>query len=297
MTDPSPSTVEVATGDRSARRIGVVRRALGQGRTRLGLALSAFIVLVAVVGPQIAPHSPSEFVGPPSKGPFPGAPLGTDYLGQDVLSRVLWGGWSVLWMATAATVIGVVLGVVIGLVAASARTLTDDLIMGATDVVLAFPQIVLVIVFVSMLGPELWLIVLLVAVSHAPRIARLVRALAAETMRKEYVEAAEVLGIPRYRILAVEVLPNLTTPLLVEASLRLVWSIGIVAGLSFLGYGIQPPNADWGLMINENRIALSVQPWAVVLPVLLIAIFAVGTSLIAEGLSRSIAGVDREAEV
>jgi peptide/nickel transport system permease protein len=297
MTDSSSSTVEVAAGSRSTRRIGVVRRALGQGRTRLGLALTAFIVLVGVVGPLIAPHSPSEFVGPPSKGPFSGAPLGTDYLGQDVLSRVLWGGWSVLWMAIAATVIGVALGVVIGLVAASAGTVTDDLIMGATDVVLAFPQIVLVIVFVSMLGPELWLIVLLVAVSHAPRIARLVRALAAETMRKEYVEAAEVLGIPRYRILAGEVLPNLTTPLLVEASLRLVWSIGIVAGLSFLGYGIQPPNADWGLMINENRIALSVQPWAVVLPVLLIAIFAIGTSLVAEGLSRSIAGVDREAEV
>jgi peptide/nickel transport system permease protein len=199
-------------------------------------------------------------------------------------------------MATAATALGVALGVVVGLMAASARTLVDDLTMGATDVVLAFPQIVLVIVFVSMIGAPLWLIVLLVAVSHAPRIARLVRALAAETMRKEYVEAAEVLGVPRRRILAVEVLPNLTTPLLVESSLRLVWSIGLVAGLSFLGYGIQPPNADWGLMINENRIALEIQPWAVILPVLMISIFAVGTSLIAEGLSRSIAGIDRAVE-
>src|SRR6185437_9519814 len=103
----------------------------------------------------------------------------------------------------------------------------------------------------------------------------------------------ELFGLPRRRILAREILPNATTPLLVEYGLRLTWSIALIAAVSFLGFGIQPPHADWGLMINENRTILTIQPWAVVMPAFCIAIFAVGTNFVAEGLSRAIAGIDR----
>src|SRR5262249_35246255 len=107
-------------------------------------------------------------------------------------------------------------------------------------------------------------------------------------------ESAELFGVPRRRILLREILPNATTPLLVEYGLRLTWSIALIAAVSFLGLGIQPPHADWGLMINENRTILTVQSWAVVLPALCIATFAVGTNFVAEGLARTIAGIDRQ---
>lgn len=272
-----------------------LRRSLDYGRTRAGLALTAIIVVIAVIGPSVAPHTPTEFVGPPFAKPSAAAVLGTDNLGRDVLSRVLYGGWSVLWMSIAATVIGVALGLAVGLLAGYSRPWVDDLAMGGSDVVLAFPQIVLALLFVSMLGPKLWLIVLLVAISHAPRIARLARSVTLETVQREFVQSAEVLGVRKRKILSREVLPNLTTPLMVEFGVRLTWSIGIIASISFLGFGIQPPNADWGLMINENRNGLSIQPWGVVVPVVMIAIFTIGTNLIAEGVSRAVAGIDRKA--
>ena len=125
--------------------------------------------------------------------------------------------------------------------------------MRGMDIILAFPQIVLVLLFVSMLGPNLALIVVLVALSWVPQVARVARGVTADVVHREYVESAEVIGLSRRRILAREILPNVTTPLMVEYGLRLTWSIALIAAISFLGFGIQPPNADWGLMINENR--------------------------------------------
>ena len=114
----------------------------------------------------------------------------------------------------------------------------------------------LALLFVSILGPQLWLIVLMVGISHTPRIARLTRAATLEVAQRDFVHAAEALGVSRSRILGAEILPNITSPLLVEFGLRLTYSIALIAGLSFLGFGLQPPAADWGLMINENRIGI-----------------------------------------
>jgi peptide/nickel transport system permease protein len=261
---------------------------------RAGLVLTGLIVAVALLGPLVAPHSSTEFVGVPATGPSSDAVLGTDALGRDVLSRVLSGGRSVLWMSFASAALGVAIGVVIGLIAGYSRPWVDELLMRVSDVVLAFPQIVLALLFVSMLGAKLWLIVLIVALSHAPRVARLVRSVTLEVTRREFVEAAEILGIPRRRILVREVLPNLMTPLMVEFGLRLTWSIGIILGISFVGLGIQPPSADWGLMIGENRSALTTQPWGVLAPVACIAVFTIGTNLITEGIARAVAGIDRQ---
>lgn len=293
MTAVEPA-LAVPVHARARARPGVLRAALQLKRTRVGLGVTIGVALVALVGPFVAPYEPTAFVGAPFQGASSNALLGTDHLGQDVLSRLLWGGRDVLWMSLAATTLGVGLGAAVGLLAACSRPLVDEMLMRTSDLLLAFPQVVLVLLFVSLLGPRLWLIVLLVALAWAPQVARVIRGATLEIVGREYVQSAEALGVPRWRILVEELLPNVATPLLVEFGLRLTWSIALVAGISFLGFGIQPPAADWGLMINEARTGLTVQPLAVLAPVACIAAFTVGTNLVAEGVSRAVSGIDRD---
>jgi peptide/nickel transport system permease protein len=278
------------------RRMALLADALRLGRTRVGLVIVSVIVVVALAGPLVAPHSPTEFVAAPNSPPGGEAVFGADALGRDVLSRFLYGGRTVLWLAAASTVLGMVVGVVVGLIAAYSRNWLDDVLMRGNDVLLAFPQIIFVLLAVSAVGPKLWLIVLTVGLTHAPRVARVMRGAALEVVERDFVKSAEVVGERRWRIVFGEVLPNVTSPLLVEFGLRMTYSIGLVAGISFLGFGLQPPTADWGLMINENRLSITVQPWAVLLPVAAIGLLTVGTNLITDGLSRALAGIDRRAD-
>jgi peptide/nickel transport system permease protein len=277
-------------------RFALLRDALRLGRTRVGLAIVAVLVLVALAGPLVAPYSPTEFVGIPNSPPSGDAIFGTDALGRDVFSRFLYGGRTVLWLSAAATLLGITLGVVVGLIAAYARNWLDDVLMRANDVLLAFPQIIFVLLAVSALGPKLWLIVLTVGLTHAPRVARVIRGAALEIVERDFVKSAEVVGEARWRVVFAEVLPNVTSPLLVEVGLRMTYSIGLIAGISFLGFGLQPPDADWGLMINENRLSITVQPWAVLLPVIAIGLLTIGTNLITDGVSRALAGIDRRSD-
>lgn len=274
----------------------LVTRALRSTSTKVGVALAAVVILIAFLGPLVAPHSPTEFVGVPFAPPGNGAVFGTDNLGRDVLSRFLCGGLVLMILSILATVIGVGLGALVGVQAAYFRGWVDDTLMRGGDIALAFPQIVLALLFLSIIGPKLWLIVVMVAVGHLPRTARVVRGAATAVVERDFVKAAEAVGIPRWRIMLTEIVPNVTGTLGVEFGLRLTYSIGAIAGLSFLGMGLQPPAADWGLMINENRIALTVQPWPVLLPVLAIAILTVGTNLVTEGLARASAGTDAGVE-
>jgi peptide/nickel transport system permease protein len=276
--------------------LGILRDALRIGRTRVGLGIVTLVVAIAVFGPLVAPHSPTEFVAAPNTGPSSDALFGADALGRDVFSRFLHGGLSVLWMSAAATLIGVGTGVGIGLVAAYSRNWLDDVLMRGSDVVLAFPQIILALLAVSAIGPKLWLIVLVVAVGHAPRVARVMRGAALEVVERDFVKAAEAVGEKRSRIVFGELLPNVTSPLLVELGLRMTYSIGLIAAVSFLGFGLQPPTADWGLMINENRLSITVQAWSVLLPVLAIGLLTVGTNLITDGIARAAIGIGRKAE-
>jgi peptide/nickel transport system permease protein len=264
------------------------------GRTRVGLVITVLIVLLAVFGPLFAPHSPTALVGPPFASPSGASPLGTDYVGEDVLSRVMWGGRFILWMALAAGLIGTIGGSTLGIVAGYGRKWVDEAIMRSLDVLLAIPVIVFALLFISMLGSSPVLIVVLVGISWMPTVARTVRAATLDIGRREFIEAAEVIGTPRRRILAHDILPNLMTIILVELGLRIAWSISLVSAISFLGFGISPPRADWGLMINENSIGLAVQPWAVVAPVVCIALFSIGVSLLADGLSHAVSGIDRK---
>ncbi|WP_405593050.1 ABC transporter permease [Streptomyces sp. NBC_01092] len=269
-----------------------LRGALASVRTWVGILLTALVTAIAFLGPFLSPHGENDIVGAPYSDSAPGALLGTDYLGQDVWSRLLAGGNWVVVTAVLATLLGMVLGVAAGLVAGYARGWVDEVVMRVCDVVLAFPQIVLVLVLLSVAGPERWLVVVVVGVSHAPRVARLTRGMTTGLATREFVQSAEALGEKRSRILFAELLPNMTAPLLAELGLRLTYSVGLVASIGFLGFASDPSAADWGLMINENRLALAVQPWAILAPVLAIAVLALGTNLIADGIARSAAGAD-----
>jgi peptide/nickel transport system permease protein len=264
---------------------GTLRRIGQQRRLLVGLVITGVIALLAVVGPWLAPYGENEIVGKPFT--MEGSLLGTDYLGQDVWSRLLSGGGSILLISLLATALGMVLGIVIGVVAAYAGGWLDEAIMRLNDVALAFPQILLALLVLTAVDqPSWWMIVLLVGASHAPRVARLARGVALGIVSRDFVIAAEALGESRLRVIMAEVLPNMNAPLLAEAGLRLTYSIGIVAAIGFLGFATNPGAADWGLMINENRLALLVQPWGVLAPVIIIGIFTVGTNLMADGIAQ-----------
>jgi peptide/nickel transport system permease protein len=263
----------------TTRRIGRQRRLV------TGLVITLVIALLAVVGPWLAPYGENDIVGKPFT--MEGSWLGTDYLGQDVWSRVLAGGGSILMISVLATALGMVLGILIGVVAAYAGGWLDDAIMRLNDVALAFPQILLALLVLTAVDqPAWWMIVLLVGVSHAPRVARLARGVALGIVSRDFVHSAEALGESRLRVILAEVLPNMNAPLLAEAGLRLTYSIGMVAGIGFLGFAANPGAADWGQMINENRLALLVQPWGVLAPVIVIGIFTIGTNLMADGIAQ-----------
>ena len=277
----------------SKRPTGVILGALELGRTRIGLGLVLIITAIAIFGPLIAPHGPADFIGLPNTGPSGAARFGTDHLGQDVWSRFLDGGREILLLASAATLLGLVIGTSFGLLAAYSKGALDDVLMRSMDVILAFPSIMLALVAIATLGASSWLIILAVGLTNVPRVARVTRAAAQPIVERDFVAAAEAIGVPRWRILFGEILPNVLSPLMVEASLRLTYSIGLIAGLAFLGFTANPNGADWGLMIQENQIALVVQPWGVVLPIIAVALLTMGTGMVGDGIARAAAGIDR----
>jgi len=213
-----------------------------------------------------------------------------------VLSRVLNGGWALLLMAGCATALGVACGAAAGMSAAYLRGRSDGIIMRAVDVILSFPQLVFALLLLALIGPKLWLITLAVAISHAPQVARVLRSATLDISERDFVKAAELQGMRPAKVMVKEILPNLVSPLMVEAGLRLTYSIVIIAGLAFLGFGQQPPAASWGVMINENRVGLALNPWAVIVPAVLIALLTIGTNTFTDAFARVAIGVDRRPE-
>jgi peptide/nickel transport system permease protein len=278
---------------RSHRGSPLVLAALRTRRGALSAALAGLVVLIAVVGPFVASHSPTELVGAAYAPPGAGLPLGADSLGRDVLTRTLWGGWQLILMASLATLGGVALGTIAGISAAYLRGWRDGLIMRSVDVLLAFPQLVLALLLVSVIGAKAWLLVLAVAIGHAPQVARVIRSATLDISERDFVRASELNGTSAWRVMRVEILPNLTGPLMVELGLRMTFSIIVIAGLSFIGFGQQPPNPSWGLMTYENRIGVQVNPWGVVAPVALIALLTIGVNTFTDTLARVASGGGR----
>ena len=233
----------------------------------------------------------------PGRGPFQspggGLTLGADHLGQDVWSRFLDGGRSILAVSAIATALGVGAGVLIGLWAALSPGWVDSTLLRITDVLLAFPQILLALIVIATVGTKTWLIVLTVALTTMPRTTRVIRGAAASVVEREFVDAARAIGDPTLRIALVEVLPNVVGSLVVEVTFRYTYAIQLIAGLAFLGFTDDPNAANWGTMVSDNASALTLQPSASLVPAAAIAVVTVGIALIGEGLARASAGLDR----
>ena len=247
-----------------------------------------FVVLVALVGPLVAPHSPNQPIGFPGAGPSPSAPLGTDFLGRDVLSRVLHGGISIVTVTTVAIVLAYVIGTSIGLIAGFTRGFLDPVMMRCVDLVMAFPPLLLLLLLIVGMGTSTVTVVIgIVAVLAAP-LSRLVYSATLEVAGTSYVEAARVRGERRSAILFKEILPNILPFILASFGYYVSAAVIFAASLGFLGLGAQPPAADWGLLITENQPVIASNVWALVVPAILVALIAVGANLIGDAYSRSL---------
>jgi peptide/nickel transport system permease protein len=185
---------------------------------------------------------------------------------------------------------------VVGLLAGYKKHAVDEVLMRIMDLVLSFPNLVLALLLVTVLGSHDWFLVLIVAVTFMPNTARVIRAVTVQVAQSDFVKYAEGTGMSTPRLLAKEILPNLTPALTVEFGIRFTNAIGLLAGLDYIGFGVQAPTPDWGLMIQENQLGLTVRPLAVLLPVAAIALLAVGANLVTDGIGKAAAGTDRVIE-
>jgi ABC-type dipeptide/oligopeptide/nickel transport system permease subunit len=260
----------------------------------IGVALLLLIIVIAFLGPLIAPHGITDTVGPPGQGPTGAAPLGTDELGRDVLSRVLNGGHSVILMATSATLLAYLVGLTIGLVAGYSRSLIDPILMRAVDVALAFPALLVLLLLASGLGVHVSVLIFGVAIVLVPGISRIARTAVIEASTRGYVEAAVARGEGTRAILVREILPNIAPVMLADFGLRYGLSIILIASMNFLGLGIAPPASDWGVMISENRYFISLNPWSVLAPAIMLGLLTIAVNLTADAYVRTLGRSSRE---
>jgi peptide/nickel transport system permease protein len=256
----------------------------------VGVSIVLFVVIVSVFGQYLAPHDPNapvtglgNFAQPSSR-----ALLGTDDLGRDVFSRLLFGGRSVLGLALAATLLGSAIGLTVGLIAGYSRSNADPLLMRTVDVMLAFPPLLFLLVLITGAGPGVGVLIVGVAAVQAPGISRIVRTATLEVSVRGYVEAAVARGERALAVIGREVLPNILAPVLVDAGLRFTYSILIIASVNYLGLGLQPPRSDWALMVTENRQYISLNAWAVLAPAAMIALLTIGINLTGDAIARSL---------
>lgn len=266
-----PPAVAAPEANRPARR----RR-----RGRAALALLLLVTAVALLGPLFAPHAVTEPVDIPYAPGSGQAPLGTDRLGSDVLSRVLSGGRTLLLSGLAVTAAVCVLGAAAGMTAAYRKGWTDTLILRLADVLLGLPAFLLLSVVVVATGRGTAGVALAAGLVLLPESIRVVRAATLRILSQDYVEVAVARGERAASVLGREVLPNLAPVLAADAGVRFLGAVTVVATAAFLGYGAQPPAADWGLMVLENRDGLTLQPLAVVVPAILLLILLLATNLL-----------------
>jgi len=257
----------------------------------IGMFTVAFLLLVALFAPWIAPHAPDvtnsgAFLKPPAwqEGGSANALLGTDAIGRDILSRLIWGARLSLSIGLGVVALSVVVGIALGLVAGFARGIVEIAIMRMMDIVLTLPSLLLAIVIVAILGPGLVNAMLAVAVVLLPHYVRITRAAVVSEISKDYVTAARISGAGTLRLMFSEVLPNCAAPLIVQASLGISTAILDAAALGFLGLGAQPPSPEWGTMLADAREFVLRAWWVVTFPGLAILIAVLAFNLMGDGL-------------
>ncbi|MBI3089635.1 MAG: ABC transporter permease [Candidatus Tectomicrobia bacterium] len=255
----------------------------------VGLVLTALLFVSAAAAPLLAPHAPEavprDLVRASLQPPSPRHPLGTDLLGRDVLSRVIYGARISLLVGFGAELVAVVLGVAVGMLAGYAGGWTDALLMRLTDTFLAFPSLVLAIAMMAAFQqPGLLNVVVVLSLLGWTGIARVMRAQTLVVMGRDFVQSAQAAGAGTLRILLRYVLPNCLAPLMVAATIGIAGNILAEAGLSFLGIGVSPPTPSWGLMLAQGRSELTTHPWVTIFPGLAIMLTVLGLNLLGDGL-------------
>ncbi len=254
-----------------------------------GAAILLFWMLVALFWGAVVPYSPQALdptasLAPPSAEHW----FGTDNLGRDVFSRVLAGASSVLTVAPLGTALGMLGGIAVGLVTGYYRGRVDDVVMRVVDALLAFPLIIIAVLVLSVLGPSKVNVILVIGVVFTPIVARTVRSAVLSEREREYVAAARLRGESGLYIMVSEILPNILSPIAVEATIRLGYAIFTSATLSFLSLGIQEPSPDWGLTISIGRVYLQAAPWMVLFSAFALATLVVAINLVADGLLQAV---------
>jgi len=251
----------------------------------VALVLIALFAVCALLAPVLAPYDPlAQELSARLRPPSPEHWLGTDSLGRDIASRILYGARISLIIGVVVVASAGVVGTAIGLVAGYAGGLVDEVLMRLTEVFLAFPALILAMAIAGALGPSLTNAIIAIAAVTWAVYARLVRGQILSLRRREFVEAARAIGASRTRIVVRHLLPNALAPIMIQASFDLGSSIIAAAGLSFIGFGAQPPTPEWGVMISEGRNYISTQPWLSLFPGLAILIAVGSFNLLGDGL-------------
>ena len=256
-----------------------------RGMLFVGLGIVIIMSAAALLAPWLSPYDPTalhlkSILVPPSAQFH----LGTDALGRDVLSRLLYGARVSLWVGFVSVSISIAIGIALGLLAGYFRGIVDEIIMRGVDVMLCFPSFFLILAVIAFLEPSLNTIMVVIGLTSWMGVARLVRAETLSLRERDFVAAARLAGTRPFRIMVMHILPNALTPVLVSATLGIAGAILVESSLSFLGLGVQPPDPSWGNMLMEGKDVLEIAPWLSLYPGLAILITVLGYNLLGESL-------------
>ena len=302
----SPLDLVRSAGASIRRAVGAfIRLAWATKTGRVGLPIVAVHIVLALIGPFLAPYSATDFNYYASGelkqfvGPSWEFWLGSDQFGRDVLSRVMSGATSLIGMSVAGAALGVGAGTAIGMSSAYKGGKADDVVMRVMDGLMSFPSLLLALLVIATLGARtppvewldsLWdetLVIVTIAIVNTPRVARVMRSVTLSIKEAEFVQNAKLRGESSAYIVFQEILPNTLPTLAVEMSVRLSYAVLLVSSLGFLGMGVQPPSPDWGLMISQSRQFLFSAPWVALAPVVAVASLVVGVNLLADGIKQA----------
>lgn len=276
MSSPAIATPSRRRGLRAMPPLGLI-----------GLAITAFWLLMAIAGPVLSPHDAAALVDLDVFGPISWQfPLGTDYLGRDMLSRILYGARFTVALALTAAVLASTGGTLLGLCAATAGGWVDTVMSRILDTLISIPSKMFALMMVASFGSSVPVLIATAAIGFMPGAYRIARALAVNVQAMEFVQAARARGEGMAYITCVEILPNMIRPVLADFGLRFVFIVLLLSGLSFLSLGVQPPDADWGSLVRENIAGLSEGAPAVLMPALAIATLTIGVNLLIDNLRR-----------
>jgi peptide/nickel transport system permease protein len=286
-TKNAPEADAAAAAEQKRQRRYLVKALLRSPTFMIGLIIVLFWVFMALFSTFITQDPFVQNAMESLKSPSPAHWFGTDDLGRDVFARTMAGARTVLIIAPLATILALLWGGIIGLIAGFWRGLTDEIIMRLVDVLLALPILITSILILSLLGKGTAIIIVTIGALFTPVVSRTIRAAVIGEREREYVMAARLRGERSAFVMAREILPNITQPIIVEGTIRLGYAVFTAATLSFLGFGLEPPSPDWGLTIATERIFLQIAPWTVLFAAAALASLVVAVNLITDGLGRT----------